>query len=166
MLAVAALMILVGLVALVVTDAGSASELAWLGAGTAAALLAAGMAAGSPGPVHAAVLLLGAIFLARHDLRLLLAPLYGAGLLQLEALATRTIELRGVALIAPEAIWSRTAATLLVAAVGACVAAAAALVVTVGPGRSVALTAAGAIAAVGAFAAIARFARGRYRRSE
>jgi hypothetical protein len=158
--------VLAALSALVVADAGSASQLAWLGAGAAAVLLALGMLAGSPGAVHTAVLLLGGIFLARQDVRLLLAPPYGAGLLLLEALAIQTIELRGVALVAPDAIGARTAATLVAALLGAWVAAVAALVVTAAPGRSLALTAVGAIAAVAIFAAIVRVARGRYRPSE
>lgn len=149
-----------------VTDAGSASELAWLGAGAAAVLLAVGIAAGSPGLVQPAVFLLGAIFLARLHARLLLAAPYGAGLLALEALAVQAIELRGVELIAPDAIRARTAAALLVAVMGGWVAAAAALVVTVSPERSVALTAVGAIAAVAIFAAIVRVARRRYRTSD
>jgi hypothetical protein len=154
--------VLAALSILVVTDAGSASELAWLGAGGAAVLLALGMLAGSPSAAHAAVLLLGGIFLARQDVRLLLAPPYGAGLLLLEALAIQTIELRGVELVAPDAIGARTAATLVAALIGAWVAAVAALVVTAAPGRSVALTAIGAIAAVAIFAAIVRVARSRY----
>jgi len=63
----------------VVPDAGPATELAWPAIGAAALLLAAGMVAASPAPAHAAVALLGAIFLARHGTRLLLAPPYGAG---------------------------------------------------------------------------------------
>ena len=65
----------VGLAALVIADAGTASQLAWLGAATAALLLAAEMAAQSPVPVHGAVAVLGAIFLLRHGNRLLLALL-------------------------------------------------------------------------------------------
>jgi hypothetical protein len=146
----------------VLGDVGSASGLAWLGAGAAALLLLLGITVGSPGPVHAAVLLLGAIFLARHDLRLLLAPVYGAGLLLLEDLAIQSIELRGVELIAPAVSGARTLATILAAATGASAAAAAALLVMVAPGRSIELTALAAIAAVAAFAAIALVARDRY----
>jgi hypothetical protein len=150
----------------VLGDVGSASGLAWLGAGAAALLLLLGIAVGSPGPVHAAVLLLGAIFLARHDLWLLLAPVYGAGLLLLEDLAIQSIELRGVELIAPEVIGARTLATILAAATGASAAAAAALLVTVAPGRSIELTALAAIAAVAAFAGLALVARDRYGNSQ
>ena len=151
-----------------VSDAGSASQLAWVGAGAAALLLTLGMMLPSPGPVHAAVALLGVIFLllTRHDQRLLLAPPYGGVLLLIETLATQTSEWRGIELIAPEVIGARVRATFLVAAVGASAAAAAALLVTVAPDRSVGLTAAGAIAAVVAFGAIARVARRRYRPSD
>jgi hypothetical protein len=155
--------LLAALATLVITDAGAASQLAWLGAGLAALLLAAGMAAESPTPVHAAVALLGAIFLLRHDTRLLLAPAYGAGLLLMDDLAIRTMEWSGVSRIAPGVIGARVGATLAAAAVGACAAAAAALAVTGAPARSVALTAVGALTAVAAVAAIVRLARRRYR---
>jgi hypothetical protein len=89
------------LAALVLTDAGGASQVAWLGAVLAALSLVAGMAAQSSIPVHAAVALLGATFLARQDTRLLLAPVYGAGLLLIEDLAIRTMELSGVSRITP-----------------------------------------------------------------
>jgi hypothetical protein len=165
-LALAALVRLAGLSALVGLDAGSASELAWLGAAAAAVLLVVGMAGGAPGLVHLAVALLGAIFLLRQNTRLLVAPLYGAGLLLIEDLAVQAVDLRAVGWIAAEAIGARTTATLLVAAVGACGAAAAAAAVTVAPGRSVGLTALAAVVAVSAFAAIVRFARGRYSPSD
>lgn len=157
-------MLLTGLSALVGLDAGSASELAWLGSGAAAVLLVVGMAGGATGLVHVAVALLGAIFLLRQNTRLLVAPLYGAGLLLIEDLAVQAVDLRAVGWIAAEAIGARTTATLLVAAVGACAAAAVAAAVTVAPGRSVGLTALAAVVAVCAFAAIVRFARARYSR--
>jgi hypothetical protein len=153
---------LTGLAALVLTDAGAASELAWLGAGAAALALIIGLAGGSPASVHAAVALLGAIFLARDSSRLLLAAPYGAGLLLLEDLAVQTIELRDMSQIAPGMIGARSAETFVFATMGACASAAAALVVTVAPGRSVALTALGALAAVAAIAAVVRLARRRY----
>jgi len=146
----------------VITDAGAASQLAWLGAGTAALLVAAGIVARSPAPVHAAAAVLGVMFLARHDARLLLAPLYGAGLLIMDDLAIRTMELDGVGEIAPEVIAARLGATLAVAAIGACLSAAAALAVTAAVARSVALTAMGALAAVAAFVAIVVLARRRF----
>jgi len=146
----------------VITNAGAANQLAWLGAGTAAMLLAAGMVAQSPAPVHAAVAVLGLMFLLRHDARLLLAPVYGAGLLLMEDLAVRTIELSGVGEIAPRVIVARVGATLAVAAVGACLSALAALAVTAAVPRSVLLTAVGALAAVAAFVAIVFFVRRRF----
>ena len=145
-----------------ITDAGAASQLAWLGAAIAALLLAAGIVAQSPAPVHAAVALLGLIFLVRHDSRLLLAPPYGAGLLLIDDLAIRTMELSGVGQIAPEVIFARVGATLAVAAVGACLSAAAALAVTAALPRTVALTAVGALAAVAAFVAIVLPVRRRF----
>lgn len=151
------------LAALVISDAGTASQLAWLGAGAAAVALVVGMVAQSPSPVHGAVALLGAIFLLRRDTRLVLAPAYGGGLLLLEDLAIQAIELRAVDRIRLEVPGARTAATLAAAAVGAVAAAVAALAVTAAPGRSVGLTALGAAAAVGAFAAITRSARRRFR---
>ncbi len=112
--------------------------------------------------MHAAVALLGAIFLLRRDMRLLLAPPYGAGLLLIEDLAVQAIELREVARVTSEVIAARTGASLLAAAVGACAAGAAALSVRVAPARSVGLTAVGAFVAVAAFAAIVHLARRRY----
>ena len=154
-------MLLAALAALVLADAGAASRLAWLGAGVAALSLIVGLLVGSTAAVHTAVAVLGVIFLVRHDTRLLLAPVYGAGLLLMEDLAVQTIELRGAATVALDVIGARTAAVLAVATIGACASAAAALAVTAAPGRSVGLTALGALAAVAAVAAIARLARRR-----
>ena len=159
----AAFAVLAGLSALVIPDGGGRTELAWAAVVTAALLLATGMAAGSPAPVHAAVAVLGAIFLARHDMRLLLAPLYGAGLLVMEDLAIQVIESRGLERVALDAIGARIAARLAAATAGACAAAAAALAVTEAPGRSVALTALGGVALVSAFARVSYLARRRDR---
>ena len=145
-----------------IADSGAATQLAWVGSGIAAVLLAAGMLAGSPATVHAAIGLLGAIFVLRQDTRLLLAAPYGVGLLLIDDLANQTIELRGVSLIGPAVIGARTGAVLAAAALGACAAAIAALAVTAAPGRSVGVTALGALAVVAAFAAIVRPARRRY----
>lgn len=155
-----------GLAALVIADSGEASQLAWLGAGVAALFLAAGVIGGSFTAVHAAIALLGTIFLLRHDTRLLLAPAYGAGLLLIDDLAAQTIELRGVSRIAPELLGARTGAVLVVAAIGACASGAAALAVTAAPGRSVTMTALGSLAVAAAFAAIVRPVRRRYGRPE
>jgi hypothetical protein len=146
----------------VISDAGSVSQLAWLGAGLAALFLAVGLVGGSVTAVHAAIALLGTIFLLRQDARLLLAPAYGAGLLLIDDLAAQSIELSGVSQIGLAVIGARTGAALVVAAIGACASAAAALAVTAAPGRSVTVTALGALAAVGALAAIVRPARRRY----
>jgi hypothetical protein len=154
--------VLVGLAALVIADAGAASQLAWLGAGTAALLLAAGMVAESPAPVHAAVAVLGVMFLARQDSRLLLAPPYGAGLLLMDDLAIRTMELSGVDRIAPDVIVTRLGATFALAAIGACLSAVAALAVTADVLRSLVLTAAGALVVVAAFVGIVLLARRRF----
>jgi hypothetical protein len=154
--------VLVAVAVLVIAEAGAASQLAWLGAGVAALLMVAGMVAESPAPVHAAVAVLGVVFLARQDSRLLLAPLYGAGLLLMDDLAIRTMELSGVGQIAPDVIAARLAATIAVAAIGACLSAVAALAVTAGVSRSVALTVVGALAAVAAFVAIAVLVRRRF----
>jgi hypothetical protein len=140
--------VLIVLAVLVIADTGAASQLAWVGAGTAALLLAAGMVSQSPAPVHAAVAVLGVVFLLRHESRLLLAPLYGAGLLLMDDLAIRTMELSGVNRIASDVIVIRLGATVVVAAIGACLSAVAALAVTTDVPRSLVLTAAGALAAV------------------
>jgi len=154
--------VLVALAALVIVDAGAASEAAWLGAGVATLLVLAGIVAQSPAPVHAAVAVLGVMFLLRHDSRLLVAPLYGAGLLLIDDLAIRTMELSGVNRIAVDAIAARLAATIAVAAIGACLSALAALAVTAAVPRTVLLTAVGALVAVAAFVAIIVVARRRF----
>lgn len=108
-----------------------------------------------------ALALLGVTLLARADARLLLAPVYGAGLLLVAELGTRSIELADVGSVGPSVISARVGATVAVAAVGACGAAGAALAVTAAPGR-LALTAVGAAAAVAVCGAIALLARRRY----
>jgi hypothetical protein len=160
--ALAALALLIGLSALVVPDAGSASELAGLGAGAAALLLVAGIVGGWPGLVHVAVALLGAIFLLREHGRLLAAPPYGAGLLLVEGLGMQAVDLRAVGWTSADAIGARATAALVASTVGACAAAAVAIAVTVAPGRSVGLTALGCVTAVFAFAAIVHLARRRH----
>jgi hypothetical protein len=124
--------------------------------------LIAAMLAGSPAAVHAAVVLLGTIFLLRQDARLLLAPVYGAGLLLVCELATQAIELSEVSRVAPEVIGARTGAALVAATIGACVSAVAALAETAAPGRSVAVTALGAVTVVVAVAVIVWSAGRRY----
>jgi hypothetical protein len=145
----------------VATDAGASSGLAWGATVLAAVLVACGIAARSSVPVHTGVAVLGLALLLRHDARLVLAPLYGAGLLLVAELGTRSIELAGVARVGPGVIGARLGATVALAAAGACAAAGVALAVTAAPGRSVALTAVGAIAAVATCGAVARIARRR-----
>lgn len=154
-------MLLAALAALVLVDAGPASQLAWLGAGAAALSLAVGIAVGSLAAAHVAVAVLGGIFLLRHDTRLLLAPVYGAGLLLMEDLAIQAIERRGGGTVALEAIGARTASVFAIATIGACASACAALAVRAAPGRSVGITAIGALATVAALAAITWLARRR-----
>jgi hypothetical protein len=156
------MVLLVALAALVIADAGATRQLAWLGGGMAAVFLAVGLLAESTAAVHAAIALLGAVFLLRQDTRLLLAAPYGACLLLIDDLADQAIGLRAVSQIGPAVIGARTGATLVVAGIGACAAAAAALAVTAAPGRSVAGTAVGAVAVVAALAPIVRLARRRY----
>ena len=160
--ALAALTLTVGLGALAGADAGTTDGLAWLGTGLAALVLIVGLAAGFPTAVHCAVALLAATFLLRQHTRLLLAPLYGLGLLLVEDLAMRSIELTAVKRVSRGVLAARLSAVLAIGALGACAAGAAAIAVTVGPGRSVIVTALGAIAALVTFGAITRFARRRH----
>lgn len=133
--------------------------MAWTGAGLAAVVLVCGLAAKSTGPVHCGVAVLGALLLLRHDDRLLLAPLYAAGLLLVAELGARSIELSGVSRVDARAIATRLGALTAVAALGACAAVCAAIAVTAGPGRSLVLTAAGALAVGAVCAALALVAR-------
>ena len=156
------MLLLVALAALVIAEAGAASELAWLGAATAALLLATGMARRSPAARPWGGGLLGAIFLLRHDTRLLLAPPYGAGLLLMDDLAIpddgaerdRPDRPRGDRRSRRRRRWRRGDRRLRVRRRGARGHGRAA---PVGP-----LTAVGALAAVAAFVAIVRLARRRF----
>ena len=126
-------------------------------------LLAIGVAAGSDAPVHAAVAVLGTMLLLRHDLRLVLAPLYGAGLLIVDELGARSIELLAVTRLGDGVIGARLVAVVAVAAMGAAAAAGAAIAVTIAPDhRSVALTGIGAIAVAAVCGTIAHIARRRF----
>jgi hypothetical protein len=109
--------------------------------------------------VHCGVAVLGAVLLLRHSDRLLLAPLYGGGLLLIAELGVRSIELRGVSVIDARSIGTRLGVVVAVAAIGVCGAACAAIAATGAPGRSLLLTAAGASAVVAVCAAIALSAR-------
>jgi hypothetical protein len=152
----------VALGALVALDAGTAAGAAWYATATAVLILTVGLVVASSVTVQWSVALLAAMLLLRHHDRLVLAPLYGACLLLVAELAQRSLELRGRELIGPGVIVSRLAAVVVLAAVGGCAAAVAAIAVTIAPGRSVGFSAAGTLAAVGAFAAIVLLARRRH----
>lgn len=125
----------------------------------ALALLAIGLMASASGPVHASLALLGAILLLRRDGALVLAPVYGAGLLLAGELAQRCAELQGGQRLGPGVARMRLVAILSLAALGACVSAVAALAVTVAPSRSIATSAAATVAVAAIFAAIVLLAR-------
>jgi hypothetical protein len=154
----------IALGALVATDAGAMSKLAWAGAATAALLLAVGPIARSALPAHLSVGLLALLLPLRQDGRLMLAPLYGAVLLLIAEVGTRSVELRSVSRAGPGVIAHRAIAVLSLAAVGACGAAAAAIAVTVAPARSLLLTGLGAAIAVAGVAAVTLIARNRHSR--
>jgi hypothetical protein len=151
----------VGLGALAALDAGRHAELARIGVAVSVATLALGIGAGSSTPIHVSVALLAAMLLLRRTDRLLLAPLYGAGLLLAAELAHRSAELRGQRLISGGALAARLAATLLAVGLGGAASAIVALAVTIAPGRSVALTAVGTVAVLAAFASVWLLARRR-----
>jgi len=105
---------------------------------------------------------LGALLLLRPDARLLVAPVYGAGLLLVAELGSRSIELRGVAGVGRGAQTARVAAIALVAALGACASAGIAAVVTSGAERSPGLTTVAALVLAAIFGMITWGARRRY----
>lgn len=145
--------------ALVATDAGAATGLAWYGTAASALILTAGLAVASSSAVHMSVALLAALLLLRLQDRLGLAPLYGAGLLLVGELAQRSLELRGQARIGPGVIGGRLTAVAVLAALGACSGAVVSISATIAPTRSVGLTAVGTIAVLATFATITIFAR-------
>jgi hypothetical protein len=151
-----------GLGALDATDAGASAKLAWVATVAAALLVVLGVLIRSSAPVHLAVALLGALLLLRHDARLLLAPVYGAGLLLVAELGSRSIELRGVGGVARGVQAARALAVVAVAAVGACASAGAAAAVTAAPARSVALTGVAVLGIVAIYGVIAWRTRRRY----
>jgi hypothetical protein len=117
-------------------------------------ILAVGLWRGPSAVIHVSLALMGSLLLLRHSERLLLAPVYGACLLLVGELAQRARELRGPVRVGAGVTGARLLAAGLLAAVGACSAAIAAIAVTVAPGRSVALTAVGSLATLAAFAVI------------
>jgi hypothetical protein len=161
-MALAAIALELGLGALIATDARAAAGLAWYGTAASLVILTVGLVAASSGTVQSSVALLGALLLLlRHQDRLVLAPLYGACLLVAGELAQRSLELRGQQRIGPAVIGLRVAAVLVLAALGACAAALAAIAVTIAPARSVAFTAVGTLAALAASALIVLLAQQR-----
>ena len=140
MLAILAISVEVGLGALAATDAGAAGELAWVGTVISVTILALGLLAGSSGAIQCSLAVGAALLLLRHDDRLLLAPLYGAWLLTAGELAQRSVELRGRQRIERGAVGPRLIAVVVLAALGGCAGALAAIAVTIAPGRSVALS--------------------------
>lgn len=149
----------VALGALVAADANTAVGLAWYGTAVSLVILTAALVVASPGTVQVSVALLAAMLLLRREDRLVLAPLYGASLLLLGELAQRSIELRGTKRIGSGVIGARLAAILVLAGLGACGTAVAAIAVTIAPPRSVGFTAVGTIAVLAAFATIVVLAR-------
>lgn len=151
--------------ALDAADTGAASGLAWVVVAVAVSLVALGIAVRASGPVHSAIALLGLMLLLRHGSRLVLAPPYGAGLLLIAELAFRSSELREVSLIGPGVLGRRVASLAALFGLSVCVAAVVAIAASAAPGRSVALTIAGALIALAAFAMLLRYAWRRYERT-
>jgi hypothetical protein len=143
----------------VATDAGSAAGVAWYGVAISIALLVVGLGVGVDAPVLAAVAVLGALLLLRRDARLVVAPLYGAGLVMLLELVRTCRELGHIELVADGTVRARLTTVLAVAGVGAGAAGVTALAVTGAPDRSVIATAAGTLAVILMFAGIVRLAR-------
>jgi hypothetical protein len=147
--------------ALVATDAGASTELALVGTAVSELTLALAFVAGSSGSIQWSLGLLAILFLLRHEDRIALAPIYGAGLLLVGELAQRAIDLRGVQRISSGVIRARLAAVIVLAALGACGGAIATIAVRIAPVRSVGFTAIGTIAALATVAAITRLSRRR-----
>jgi hypothetical protein len=145
--------------ALAATDSGSSDRLAWTIAGLATTAVAVAAVAGSSAPAHVGVALLAAELLLRRDSTLLLAPIYGAGLVVVEELVWRSIELARLDAVGAGVNAARAVSVAILAAVGMAAAAVCALAATAAPGRSIVSTAAGALAITAVFAAVTRHAR-------
>lgn len=150
---------------MVATNATSGG-LAWGGTAVSAALLALALVVGSPSAAQTAAAVLGVLLLLRSGDRLLLAPLYGAGLLLVCELAQRSTELRGADRLYRGVVAARLERIVLVAGVGACCAALAALAVTIAPARTVGFSALGTVVTVGAFVLVVLLARSLLRSRE
>jgi hypothetical protein len=107
----------------------------------AVVILTAGLIGGSATAVWVSVAILGSLLLLRADDRLLVAPLYGGGLLVVSELARCSMDLAGSA---------RLGVVLAVAGGGTGAAGLAAIAVLAAPERSVAATAAGAASVMAA----------------
>lgn len=142
-----------------------AAGLAWSAVALSALVLAVGLVLGSGSAVHISVGLLGVLLLLRAEDRLLLAPLYGGGLLLIDEVAMCSVELRETGLIAAGVTGSRLGVAIAAAGGGTCAAALVAAAVLVAPARSVAVTAAGAVAVLAATGTVLALARGRRQRA-
>jgi hypothetical protein len=122
-------------------------------------LVALAVAVGSAAPIPWSLALLALVFLLEGHDSLVLAPIYGAGLLLVGELAQGSVDLRGVSWLTPGWVAERLGTILALSALGAGAGALAAAAATIAAARSVALTAVGAVAAVVALGAIALLAR-------
>lgn len=147
------------LAAAVVIDAGSAAGLVWYGAGIAVALAAISLASASPSPLHVSLAVLGLLILARADDRLVLAPVYGAGLLAVSELARTCHELSRVDHVDAEALRARLLTVAVAVGLGACAASLVSVAVTAGPRRSVASSLAATAAVAAVYAGLVALAR-------
>jgi hypothetical protein len=145
--------------ALIAAGAVTSASLAWSGTAVAVLLVALALAVGCAAPIPWSLALLGVVFLLDGGHSLVLAPIYGAGLLVVGELAQCSIDLRRVTWMTPGWVASRLAAILALAALGAGAGALAAAAATVAAARSATLTAAGGVAAVTALGTITLLAR-------
>jgi hypothetical protein len=143
----------------VIVDAGALAGLA-TGVGVAAELALVGACGlASPGLANVPVAMLALSFVCYAGDRLILAPLYGAGIVLVGELAARAVQLRAVSQAGVATTLNWLGAVVGVLAAGACAAAAVAIAAGQAPGRSVALTGLGALAAAGATWWLGRMAR-------
>lgn len=150
----------VGLSLLVVLDTSSGTAgLVGVGAAVALVLLVVSLASGWDAALYASLGVLGLMPLAGADDRLILAPLYGAGLLAVTELARTVHELRRLGGVGPGVIAARLTIGAASAGLGGCAAALVAVGVTVGPPRSVSLSVAATLAVGVAYGAIVAMAR-------
>lgn len=144
---------------LVVIDASSAAGLVWYGAAMAVGLGAMSLASGSPSLLHASLGVLGLLLLARADDRLVLAPVYGAGVLAVSELARTCHELSGVDRVDPDALRGRLLTVAVAVGLGACAASLLSVVATAGPRRSVVSSVAATVAVAAVYVGIVALAR-------